>query len=454
MDEKNFLNPLKEIGSPSPMAELPKAPWPEKDNDRAITPEAQKAEPRAWGITSGANRQSASAAASASARNASNDSPPTVLESSRKEPALMNHSSGLKRDLGGSLVFLAASLSMVAAWFVGPKLVERYSYAATIGKINAEYQTASEGLKSDPLRNVSLASQMVARKVRPSVVSVNAIRPQRRSGGLGSGVIMSNDGYILTNAHVVEGASHLIIELHDRRSYQASLIGADTISDLALLKIAAPDLIPAEWGDSDLVDVGAIVWAIGSPYGFQQTVTSGILSGKDRPGEGGNQKQALLQTDAAVNPGNSGGPLVDSQGRVIGINTSIFGETFQGISFAVPSATVNFVYDQLRIKGKVIRGYLGVFPDQVSFYDSQRLNLPDLSGAKLNQVVPNSPAYMAGIRPDDVIRMWNNIEVKEFKTLFRLAETTRPHETVDVTLLRDGKEHQTRVTLGELPDAL
>jgi serine protease Do len=244
----------------------------------------------------------------------------------------------------------------------------------------------------------------------------------------------------------------MIVELYDRRSYQATLIGSDKISDLALLKIDAPDLIPADWGDSDALDVGAIVWAIGSPYGFQQTVTSGILSGKDRPGDRGNPKQALLQTDAAVNPGNSGGPLVDSQGRVIGINTSIFGETFQGISFAVPSATVNFVYDQLRSRGKVIRGYLGVYPDQVSFYDSQRLNMPDLFGARLSRVEPDSPAFIAGIRPDDVIRAWNDIEIKEFKSLFRLAETTPPNETVDVTLLRNGELHHTKVKLGELPD--
>ncbi len=359
---------------------------------------------------------------------------------------------GRKRpDLVSLFVFSAAMAMVLSVWFVGPKLVEQYYYSATIGKTRAEYETATEGLKSDPLHSVSLAYQMVARKVRPSVVSVNAVRPQRRSGGLGSGVIMSADGYIVTNAHVVADSTRLIVELFDRRNYEASLIGMDQLSDLALLKIDAPNLLPAEWGDSDLLDVGAIVWAIGSPYGFEQTVTCGILSGKDRPGEGGNMKQNLLQTDAAVNPGNSGGPLVDSQGRVIGINTSIFGETFQGISFAVPSATVSFVYEQLKEKGKVIRGYLGVLPDHVTQYDSERLKLPDMSGARLRQVVPNSPAHLAGIRTDDVIRSWNGIEIKEFKSLFRLTETTPPAETVDVTLLRDGKELHKKVTVGELP---
>jgi S1-C subfamily serine protease len=360
--------------------------------------------------------------------------------------------SSSSNELGGALFFLTASLLMIAAWFVGPKLVERYHYSATLGKTRAEYLTASENLKKDPLRNVSAAYQMVAKKVRPSVVSINAQRSSRRVGGLGSGVIMSQDGYIITNAHVVQDSSRVLVELHDRRDFEAELIGIDEMSDLALLKIDAPDLIAAEWGDSDQVDVGAIVWAVGSPYGFQHTVTSGILSGKDRPGEGGNPKQALLQTDAAVNPGNSGGPLVDSKGQVIGINTSIFGETFQGISFAVPSATVGFVYDQLRSRGRVVRGYLGVLPSEVSYYDSLQMNLPDLFGAKLNQIVPDSPASMAGFKPGDIIRAWNNIEIKEFKTLFRLAETTPPNETVDVVLLRNGKEHRTKVTLGVLAE--
>jgi S1-C subfamily serine protease len=356
-----------------------------------------------------------------------------------------------RNELGAAFLFLAVSIITTATWFLGPKLVERYQYSAALGRTRAEYLTATEGLQRDPLRSVSVAYQMVARKVRPSVVSINAIRPKRLNGGLGSGVIMSTEGYIITNAHVVQDATRVIVELHDRRAFPARLVGVDQVSDLALLKIEAPDLIAAEWGDSDHVDVGAIVWAVGSPYGFQHTVTSGILSGKDRPGEGGNYKQALLQTDAAVNPGNSGGPLVDSRGQVIGINTSIFGNTFQGISFAVPSATVEFVYEQLRTRGKVVRGYLGVFPNEVSFYDSQRMNLPDLFGAKLSEVVPDSPASLAGFKTGDIIRAWNDIQIKEFKTLFRLAETTPPNETVDVVLLRDGKEHRTRVTLGQMP---
>ncbi len=359
-------------------------------------------------------------------------------------------------SLGGLYFLLASAALMFGIWFIGPKLVEEYNYAATIGKARAEYDNAVEKLKDQPLANISQAYQLVAQKIRPSVVSVRAIKTTRAPGGLGSGVIMSSDGYIMTNAHVLEGASRFFVELHDRRQYKAVLIGKDAISDLALLKIDAPNLIAANWGDSDASDVGSIVWAIGSPYGFQQTVTSGILSGKDRPGDANHSKQNLLQTDAAVNPGNSGGPLVDSLGRVIGINTSIFGETFQGISFAVPSATAMFVYQKLKEEGKVIRGYLGVRPTAVDSRDARRMNLADLDGAKLLGVVsrPPSPAYKAGLQENDIIRSWNGIEIKEYKTLYRLAEMTEPFSTVDITLIRNGEQLRTQVTLEQFQDLI
>lgn len=355
--------------------------------------------------------------------------------------------------MGGLYFLLATTALMCGIWFIGPRLVQEYHYAATVGKLRGEYDNAVVQLEKQPLHNVSRAYQLVAHKIRPSVVSINAIKARFEEAGLGSGVIMSEDGYIMTNAHVLENATRFFVELHDRRRFEAHLIGTDAISDLAVLKINAPELIPATWGESDDVDVGSIVWAIGSPYGFQQTVTSGILSGKDRPGDPQHKKQSLLQTDAAVNPGNSGGPLVDAQGRVIGINTSIFGETFQGISFAVPSATARFVFQQLIQNKKVTRGYLGVLPAEVNHDDAVRLQLPDLDGAKLRTVVSGSPAFAAGIRRYDIIRTWDGIPIKEFRDLFRLAETTPPNTTVEVTLLRNGKEHMTNVTVGILPDA-
>ncbi len=373
-------------------------------------------------------------------------------QSSRHAPGNNSAESDRVGGLSGLYFLVASACLMFGLWFIGPRLVEEYQYSATLGRLRGEYDNAVEQLAKQPLTNVSLAYKLVAQKIRPSVVSINAVKSRWEDTGLGSGVIMSTEGHIMTNAHVLEGGSKYYVELHDRRRFEARLIGTDPISDLAVLKIDAPNLIPAKWGDSDDVDVGSIVWAIGSPYGFQQTVTSGILSGKDRPGDPQHTKQSLLQTDAAVNPGNSGGPLVDALGRVIGINTSIFGETFQGISFAVPSATARFVFQQLVENQKVTRGYLGVRPVEVSHDDAVRMQLPDLDGAMLSTVMEGSPAYRAGIRPLDIIRSWGGIPVREFRDLYRLAETTPPNETVTVTLLRSGQEHTTNVTVGRLPE--
>ena len=278
----------------------------------------------------------------------------------------------------GTGFFVFSIVFVLGMFFLGPEMVERYQYSSTRGKMLAEYDFAVENLGKRPLTDVSNAYQMVALSVRPSVVSINAIKDgsgRVEENGMGSGVIMSTDGFILTNQHVVRGADSILIQLHDRRQFVATLVGEDESSDLALLKIEAPDLIPATWGDSEQVNVGSIVWAIGSPYGFQHTVTSGIISGKNRPGDINHPTQSLLQTDAAVNPGNSGGPLVDAQGRVIGINTSIFGDSFQGISFAVPSETAKFIYRELSSKGTVTRGYLGVKPVEVKHRDAMRLQL-------------------------------------------------------------------------------
>ena len=370
----------------------------------------------------------------------------------RERPAVGNASSSSNSGVG---FFVFSIVFVLGMFFLGPEMVERYQYSFTRGKMLAEYEFAVENLGKQPLTDVSNAYQMVALSVRPSVVSINAIKDgsgRVEENGMGSGVIMSTDGFILTNHHVVRGANSILIQLHDRRQFVGTLVGEDVSSDLALLKIEAPDLIPATWGDSEQVNVGSIVWAIGSPYGFQHTVTSGIISGKNRPGDINHPTQSLLQTDAAVNPGNSGGPLVDAQGRVIGINTSIFGDSFQGISFAVPSETAKFIYRELSSKGAVTRGYLGVKPVEVKHRDAMRLQLPDLDGAMLSQVVEGSPAFAAGIRAFDIIRQWNEVEVKNFKHLYRLAEMTRPETLVQVKLIRDGKEQLTQIVVGRRPE--
>ncbi len=355
------------------------------------------------------------------------------------------------RSLLPAYALFTSTVLLLAAWLIGPRIVEEYNFAATRGKVRAEYENAIELLNDKPLENVSRAFQLVAHKIRPSVVSIHAGRSNNTHRGYGSGVIMSREGYIITNAHVLEGANGCTVQLHDRSQYRAKLIGVDLVSDLAVLKIDAHNLVPAIWGDSESAEVGSIVWAIGSPYRYEQTVTSGIISGKDRPGDK-LRKQNLLQTDAAVNPGNSGGPLVDASGNVIGINTSIYGETFQGISFAVPSSTARFVYGQLIENGAVVRGYLGVWPEEVDYQMAAQGISPDLNGAVLTRVFKNSPADIAGIQKGDIIRQWNGQTVKQYNSLFQLAERSPPNSTVEVVLIRDGRSLKKNVVVGELPD--
>ncbi len=348
---------------------------------------------------------------------------------------------------------LVFSTVVMGIWRIGPRMLEDYQYAVTAGKVRAEYQVAMEMLKERPLTNVSLAYQLVAQRIRPSVVSVRTERPEEGTRGQGSGVVMSKEGYILTNAHVVSNARRIKIALYDRHEYDATLVGVDLDSDLAVVKIDAPNLIPAEWGDSESTEVGSIVWAIGSPYGLDQTVTSGIISGKNRRDEE-HQNRELLQTDAAVNPGNSGGPLVDANGFVIGINTSIFGETFQGISFAVPSTIAKFVFQQLIDYGKVTRGYLGVQPWTVFQDVAAELKLPNLDGAYVSFVAPNSPADLGGLRTHDVILSWNDEPITVHSMLFRLVEMTPPREHAKVVVARDGEFCELEITVGDREESM
>ena len=363
-----------------------------------------------------------------------------------------------------STLFLMASILFLAAWFIGPRLVEEYQYAAAKGKLRAEYENAVTILESHPLKKVSMASQLVAHKVKPSVVSIrtrklddsgdaiNKWNPMAREmQGFGSGVIMSASGYIVTNAHVIENSKEIFVELHDRRTYSAIEVGRDVTSDIAVLKIEADGLIPAQWGDSEELEVGSIVWAVGSPYQYEQTVTSGIISAKDRIGDPKGLVKNLLQTDAAVNPGNSGGPLVDADGNVVGINTSIFGEKFLGISFAVPSATARFVYEQLIEQGSVTRGFLGVIPREVTHRNADQMNLPDLEGALLVRVERGSPADYAGLQQDDVVRSWGDKPIRSYNSLYRMAERSPPGSIVEVSLIRNGIAHLATITVGEKP---
>ena len=237
----------------------------------------------------------------------------------------------------------------------------------------------------------------------------NQRSPERRAPSSGSGFILSTDGYIMTNHHVVNGASKILILTNDKSSYEAKLIGSDKRSDLALLKIDANNLPTVKIASGDNVKLGEWVLAIGSPFGFNQTVTAGIVSGKQRKLAGDNYVP-YIQTDVAINPGNSGGPLFNLSGEVIGVNAQIYSRTggFMGVSFAIPSDTVNDVYYQLKTKGKVSRGWLGVYIQEIDDKLAKSFGMKKSKGALVSKVLPNSPAEKAKIQQGDVILKFNN----------------------------------------------
>ena len=237
----------------------------------------------------------------------------------------------------------------------------------------------------------------------------NQSGPERRAPSSGSGFILSSDGYIMTNHHVVNGANKILIVANDKSSYEAKLIGSDKRSDLALLKIEAKNLPTVKIASDDNVKLGEWVLAIGSPFGFNQTVTAGIVSGKQRKLAGDNYVP-YIQTDVAINPGNSGGPLFNLSGEVIGVNAQIYSRTggFMGVSFAIPSETVNDVYYQLKTKGKVSRGWLGVYIQEIDDKLAKSFGMKKSRGALVSKVLPNSPAEKAKIQQGDVILKFNN----------------------------------------------
>ena len=353
-----------------------------------------------------------------------------------------------------------------------PYFIERYQYAATRGRQRAEYELASKGLKNLRLAGLSQAYQMVSSQVGPSVVhidvrSVHATQQSNElaqlygpelheSRGQGSGVIVDESGYIVTNFHVVHGASEIQASLSDGRILPARIIGSDALTDIAVLKVAGSDFVAARWGDSDSMQVGALVWAVGSPFGLQSTVTSGIISAKHRAGMAGEVYQDFLQTDAAVNPGNSGGPLVDVQGRVIGINTAIYGDSYQGVSFAIPSRVAQDVYERLKANGRVSRGWLGVQLGDVSEEMARKYELSDTRGAVILWVIDDpgvpAPASDAGIRVGDIVTVWNGTTVTKSTDLIRLVAKTEVGSTVTAEVLRSGRPMQVEVTVAERPD--
>ncbi|WP_290798220.1 DegQ family serine endoprotease [Halomonas sp.] len=278
-------------------------------------------------------------------------------------------------------------------------------------------------------------------------------RPEERQS-LGSGFIISDEGYILTNAHVVDGADEILVRLNDRRELQAELVGSDERTDVALLKVDAEDLPPLKLGDSDTLRVGEWVAAIGSPFGFDYSVTAGIISAIDRtlPRDA---YVPFIQTDVAINPGNSGGPLFNLDGEVIGINSQIFTRSggFMGLSFAIPINVAMDVADQLRDDGQVRRGWLGVMIQPVSRDLAESFGMESPSGALIADLDPEGPAARDGLQAGDVILEVDGSRVHDSSTLPRLIGRTAPGSDVALELMRDGERRQLTITVGDWPDA-
>jgi serine protease Do len=274
-------------------------------------------------------------------------------------------------------------------------------------------------------------------------------RPESRS--LGSGFIISPDGYILTNAHVIDGADEIDVRLTDKREYKARVVGADKRTDVALIKIEASSLPTVRMGDPAGLKVGEWVVAIGSPFGFENTVTAGIVSAKGRslPQE---NFVPFIQTDVAINPGNSGGPLFNMKGEVVGVNSQIYSRTggFMGLSFAIPIDVALDVQQQLRDKGRVSRGRIGVVIQEVTRDLAQSFGLERPRGALVNTVEKGSPADKGGVEATDIITRFDGKEVESSSDLPRIVGATRPGSRVPVEVWRKGAARTLQVTVGEL----
>jgi serine protease Do len=371
------------------------------------------------------------------------------------------------RSAGPSVLpVLLLVFGLLVAVLVLPYLAETLQFAITRGRERAAAEVAKEQLASMPAGTSPFA--VVAKAIEPSVVGIVTTQGRRRDDewshlfgdgadrqaeALGSGVIVDAAGYIVTNYHVVADAEQIVVKLSEGRAIdEVTLVGEDAASDLAVLKINVPGLVAAKWGDSDKLNVGDQVLAVGSPYGLARTVTAGIISAKGRRGMAlGSVYQDFLQTDAAVNPGNSGGPLVNMRAEVVGINTAIYGRAYQGISFAIASNIAQDVCERLRKTGRVERGWLGVQLQEIDPRLASRLRLKNTRGALVSAVVAGSPAERAGLQPGDVILQWNGKPINSRDDLPLAVAATPVGKSAKVLLVREGQQMELAVTVGPSP---
>ncbi len=281
-------------------------------------------------------------------------------------------------------------------------------------------------------------------------------RVEKRNN-LGSGVIVNKNGYIITNHHVIENASEIRVVLRDGRSMAARVVGTDPETDLAVLQASGEDFPVAQLGRSEDLQIGDVVLAIGNGFGLGQTVTMGIVSALGRQSLGLTNYDNFIQTDAAINPGNSGGALINPYGDVIGINTAIYTKSggSEGVGFAIPAQLVNKVFEQIRDKGRVVRGWIGVTTTQAVTPElAQALGLGDAKGLLIAQILRNGPADKAGIKPGDVIQKVNGIEAKTARVMVDLVADIQPGEDVKIELTRDGNSQTVHVEVIERPTNL
>ncbi|HVA46923.1 MAG TPA: trypsin-like peptidase domain-containing protein [Pirellulales bacterium] len=375
-------------------------------------------------------------------------------------------------------------LAVLCLALVLPHLAEQVQYAMTRGQLRARAEAATKEL--DRLRDsaelvklsdTSKAFRLVARRIEPSVVHIDTSqevqlgrnassdewgfqfapgrgRFERR--GQGSGVVIdAENGYVLTNFHVIQNASLVQVHMSDGRTVandEIDVVGYDVLTDLAVLRVHALNLTAAAWGDSHELEVGDWVLAVGNPYGLDRTVTCGIVSATQRRGLEHGIYRNFLQTDAAVNPGNSGGPLLNVRGELVGITTAIIGEAYQGISFAIPSEVARDVYERLKEQGRVARGWLGVQLQEIPPEVAKEFQLKGRAGAFVAGVLRGSPAEAAGIEPGDLIVEFNGQKIPSNMELPILVASTQPGTSVKVTALREGKERELSVKITERPE--
>lgn len=324
------------------------------------------------------------------------------------------------------------------------------TFAPTVKRVSPAVVRIVTALKSDGVGN--LAGGIESSPSRYSLRNVPRLRSARLvEGGLGSGVIVTEDGYILTSGHLVTGAEEVAVSLEDGRQFNAKLIGLDPKSDIAVIKIEAHHLPTVPLADSRNVQVGDLVLAIGHPFGVGQTVTHGIVSATNRSGMGVEDYESFIQTDAPINPGNSGGALVDVTGHLIGINTAILSSSGGnlGIGFAVPSELARRVMTDLVKYGHVVRGYLGVDAQNLTPELATEFKLPNATGVLVGGVSPNGPAEQAGLQVGDVISRFDGKEVLDVRRLVLSVAEAKPGQIVAVEVVRDGSSQLLQVTIGD-----